>query len=50
MKTINTILVAYDFSVHSDRALESAITIAKKFDAKIWLIHVAEPEPDFVLR
>ncbi len=34
------ILVAVDFSEHSDRALEQAITFAKQFGASIDLLHV----------
>jgi nucleotide-binding universal stress UspA family protein len=34
------VLVPLDGSEHSSRALETAIQIAKKFDAKITLIHV----------
>lgn len=48
MKNLKSILVAYDFSDYSDKALECAIMLAKVFEARIWLIHVADPEPDFV--
>jgi len=42
------ILVAVDFSGISDAVLERAGQVAGAFAAKIWLIHVAEPRPDFV--
>lgn len=45
---ITKILVAYDFSVVSKNALEVAVTIAEKFDAHIYILHVADPEPGFV--
>jgi len=38
------ILVAYDFSNHSDEALEYAKYIAKKSESKIYILHVEEPE------
>lgn len=36
------ILVPTDFSQHSDRALQEAIGIAEKFNAKIYLLHVID--------
>ena len=40
MKTIKNILVAVDFSEHSNNVLNNAISVAKRFDSKITLIHV----------
>lgn len=37
-----TILVPTDFSEYSDKALQEAIDIARKFNAKIYLLHVIE--------
>lgn len=37
-----TILVPTDFSEYSDKALQEAIDIAKKYNAKITLLHVIE--------
>lgn len=37
-----TILVPTDFSEYSDKALQEAIDIAQKFNAKIYLLHVIE--------
>jgi nucleotide-binding universal stress UspA family protein len=42
------ILVAIDFSVASETVVRQAEKIATALSAKVWLIHVAEPEPDFV--
>ena len=28
--------------------LEKAMSIAEKFGSKIWLVHIAAPDPDFV--
>ncbi len=39
MARIRTILVAVDFSPHADRALETAVELAKVFGAKIHLLH-----------
>ena len=40
------ILVGYDFSEDADKALECARFVAKQTGAKIYLIHVEEPECD----
>jgi nucleotide-binding universal stress UspA family protein len=45
---MKNILVAIDFSDITGRLIEKAVQLATKFDAKLWLIHVAAPTPDFV--
>jgi nucleotide-binding universal stress UspA family protein len=43
------ILVALDFSAFTDPILQTVHRIAAAAsDSKIWLLHVAEPEPSFV--
>ncbi|MEJ2138263.1 MAG: universal stress protein [Gammaproteobacteria bacterium] len=42
------ILVGVDLSGCTDTIIEQAKALAKALSAKVWLIHVAEPEPDFV--
>jgi nucleotide-binding universal stress UspA family protein len=42
------ILVPVDFSPVSARIVEHATALARAFDAKLWLLHVAAPDPDFV--
>lgn len=42
------ILVAIDFSESTEKILQKAEEIAKRLSSKLWIIHVAEPEPDFV--
>jgi len=37
------IMVCLDGSKHSEKALSQAVEIAKKFDSKIFLVHVIEP-------
>lgn len=37
------ILVPTDFSEESDEALKQALELAKQFNAKVYLLHVAEP-------
>ncbi len=41
-------LVAVDFSDPTDRILRVAKRLATSLDASVCLVHVAEPEPDFV--
>jgi nucleotide-binding universal stress UspA family protein len=42
MNTITKILVPTDFSAHSNRVLQSAIMIARKFEAAIEVVFVVE--------
>ena len=42
MNNITKILVPTDFSAHSDRVLQSAIMIARKFEAAIEVVFVVE--------
>ncbi|GAX62774.1 universal stress protein UspA and related nucleotide-binding proteins [Candidatus Scalindua japonica] len=42
------ILVAVDLSSASQKVLSKVKTMALAFSAKVWILHVAEPEPDFV--
>lgn len=39
----NSILVAIDFSVGSERALEAAVTLAQRLSARLDVVHVFEP-------
>ena len=45
---MKTILAALDFSDISDRLVTTAAGMAKAFGARLVLLHVSEPEPDFV--
>ncbi len=42
------ILAPIDFSDVTDAVVEKAGQLARALDAKVWLIHAAVPEPDFV--
>jgi len=42
------LLVAVDFSDPTDRILRVAKRLAASLEASVWIVHVAEPEPDFV--
>ncbi len=48
MKTFKNILVAVDFNDAVGELMAYAESIAEKFGAKIWVVHVAAPDPDFV--
>jgi len=48
MKVFQNILVAIDFNDAVGELLSYAESIAEKFGAKIWVVHVAAPDPDFV--
>ncbi len=48
MRELKNILVAIDFNDSVGDLLGYAEGLALKFEAKIWVVHVAEPNPDFV--
>lgn len=48
MKELKNILVAIDFNDSVGELLGYAESLALKYEAKIWVVHVAEPNPDFV--
>lgn len=48
MKEIKNILVAIDFNDTVGELLNYAEGMATKFGAKLWVLHVAAPNPDFV--
>ncbi len=45
---MKNILVAIDFSSISNKLIETTEPLAKKLGAKVWLVHIAAPEPEFV--
>ncbi len=45
---MDNILAAIDFSDLTPVVISKAAEIAKAFSCKLWLIHIAAPEPDFV--
>ncbi len=42
------LLVAVDFSDPTEMILKVTRRLAKSLDASVWVVHAAEPEPDFV--
>ena len=42
------LLVAVDFSDSSRTVIDYGKDLAKALSEKIWLVHVAEPDPKFV--
>ena len=48
MVAINNILVAVDFNDSVDQLLNYGESMAEKFGAKLWVVYVAAPDPDFV--
>lgn len=45
---MKNILLPLDFNGGEKLLLKKAIEIGQKFNSKVWLIHVASPDPDFV--
>ena len=45
---MKNIVTAVDFTSLTERVVEQAAVLAHRFGAKLWLIHVAAPDPDFV--
>ncbi|MEG9328856.1 universal stress protein [Salinimicrobium catena] len=48
MTELKNILVAVDFNDAVGELLGYAEGLAEKFGAKVWVVHVAEPDADFV--
>lgn len=42
------LLVAVDFSDPTEKIFRVAKRLATSLDASVWIVHAAEPEPDFV--
>ena len=45
---MKNILITIDFNTNEQKLMDMGSQMAAKFDSKIWLIHIAAPEPDFV--
>lgn len=45
---MKNILVTIDLEDNADQLIDHTVKWAKAFDAKVWLMHVAAPDPDFV--
>ena len=45
---MKTILVPVDFSDVTTRVVETARSLARAFGSRLVLLHVSEPEPDFI--
>jgi nucleotide-binding universal stress UspA family protein len=45
---MKSLLVAIDFSEVTDRVVEQAARLAQAFSSRVRLVHIAEPDPDFV--
>ena len=45
---MDNILAAIDFSDITPKVVDRATEMARSFSCKLWLIHVAAPDPDFV--
>lgn len=43
---MKNILVAINFEKNAPKLVQKAEELAKPHDAKIWILHVAEPDPD----
>lgn len=45
---MKNILVTIDFEEKGQVLIDKAAELAKKFKSKLWLVHVAAPDPDFI--
>ncbi|MCC7332835.1 MAG: universal stress protein [Flavobacteriales bacterium] len=45
---MKNILVTIDFEEKGQFLIDKASEIAAKFGSKLWIVHVAAPEPDFI--
>lgn len=47
MDTFKNILVAVDFKDNIGELMAYTESMAEKFNSKVWVVHVAEPSPEF---
>jgi len=45
---MKNILVSVDFDDNEHLLLKKALEFGKAFKSKVWLVHIAAPEPDFI--
>lgn len=45
---MKNILVTIDFNKNEALLIDKAFELAKSFNSKLWLMHIAAPDPDFV--
>ena len=45
---MKNLLVAVDLKSTDQRLIDQASLLAEKFQSKIWIVHIAAPDPDFV--
>jgi nucleotide-binding universal stress UspA family protein len=45
---MKNILVTIDFTKNEELLIDKAFQLAEAFDSKLWLMHIAAPDPDFV--
>lgn len=45
---MKNILVSIDFDNNEKNLIEIAFQFAKPFGSKLWLIHIAQPDPEFI--
>lgn len=45
---MKNILVSIDFDKNAELLINKALEMAQAFHSKIWLLHIAAPDPDFV--
>ncbi|NIK92078.1 universal stress protein [Mangrovimonas sp. CR14] len=45
---MKNIVVAIDFKDNEQLVLDKAYSFSKAFNSKLWLVHIAAPDPDFV--
>ena len=45
---MKNILATIDFNKNEKLLIDKAFQLAESFDSKLWLMHIAAPDPDFV--
>lgn len=45
---MKNILISLDLKEYSQQLIDKGVELAAKFDSKVWLMHVTDPDPDFV--
>ncbi len=45
---MKNILISLDFKANYQKLIDKGIEIGEQFKAKVWLLHITAPDPDFV--
>lgn len=45
---MKNILISIDFDENTEQLINKATELAEKYNSTVWILHVADPDPDFI--